>query len=58
MLRIAAEVRIFPLVNVNAERSPYLDAVLKEFQSKSVEVRIVNYEFQIGGNEVLIIKSD
>lgn len=57
MLRIAAEVRIFPLMNVNAERSPYLDPVLKEFQSKSVEIRIVNYEFQIGGNEVLIIKN-
>ena len=57
MLRIATEVRIFPLLNVNAERSPYLDPVLKEFQSKSVEIRIVNYEFQIGGNEVLIIKN-
>ena len=57
MLRIAAEVRIFPLMNVNAERSLYLDPVLKEFQAKSVEIRIVNYEFQIGGNEVLIIKN-
>ena len=57
MLRMAAEVRIFPLMNVNAERSPYLGAVLKEFQQKSIEIRIVNYEFQIGGNEVLIIKS-
>jgi len=57
MLRIAPEVRIFPLVNVNAERSPYLDDVVKAFAHKSVEVRIVNYEFQIGGNEVLIIKS-
>lgn len=57
MLRIAAEVRIFPLLNVNADRSPYLDDVLKEFQAKSVEIRIVNYEFQIGGNEVLIIKN-
>lgn len=56
MLRIAQEVRIFPLLDVNAQRSSHLDGVLAEFQDKAIEIRKVNYEFQIGGNEVLIIK--
>ena len=56
MLRIAKEVRIFPLLDVNAQRSSHLDGVLAAFQGKKIEIRKVNYEFQIGGNEVLIIK--
>src|SRR5207253_674088 len=56
MLRVAKEVRIFPLLNVNAERSIHLDRILKEFPDKKIEIRKVDYEFQIGGNEVLILK--
>ncbi|MCX6046645.1 MAG: SAM-dependent methyltransferase [Chloroflexi bacterium] len=57
MLRIAQEVRIFPLLDVNAQRSIHLDSVLTAFQDKSLEIRKVDYEFQIGGNEVLIVKN-
>ncbi|MCP4755853.1 MAG: SAM-dependent methyltransferase [Proteobacteria bacterium] len=55
MLRVAEEVRIFPLLDVNARKSPYVDGVVTEFRSKRIEIRNVDYEFQIGGNEVLII---
>jgi len=57
MLRVAQEVRIFPLLEVNANKSPYVERIIKEFRSESIEVRKVNYEFQIGGNELLIIRN-
>ena len=56
MMRVAGEVRIFPLLDVNAIKSPYVQGIIKELRSESIEVRKVNYEFQIGGNELLIIK--
>jgi hypothetical protein len=33
-----------------------VEGILKDFQDKDVEIRKVDYEFQVGGNEVLIIK--
>ena len=56
MLRVAGEVRIFPLLDMNANKSPYVKGIIEEFRSEKIEVRKVNYEFQIGGNEMLIIK--
>lgn len=58
MLRVAREVRIFPLLTLDGTRSPYLDVVLNHFTSKGyqVEMRRVTYEFQRGGNETLVIK--
>lgn len=57
MLRVAQEVRIFPLLEVNGNKSPYVEGVTREFRNEIIEVRMVNYEFQIGGNEVLIIRN-
>ena len=57
MLRISKEARIFPLLDVNANKSPYLKRTISDFKEKEIEVRKVNYEFQIGGNELLIIKN-
>ena len=57
MLRVAKEVRIFPLLEVNANRSPYIERIIEELGPGGIEVRKVNYEFQIGGNEMLIIKN-
>lgn len=57
MLRVAHEIRIFPLLDVNSNKSPYVQQIIEEFQHKRVEIRKVNYEFQIGGNELLIIKN-
>ena len=57
MLRVAKEIRIFPLLEVNANRSPYVERIIKELGPEGIKVRKVNYEFQIGGNEMLIIKN-
>jgi SAM-dependent methyltransferase len=58
LLRVAPDVRIFPVVDVNARRSPHLDALLEELRGEgyAVEVRRVPYEFQRGGNEMLRIR--
>jgi hypothetical protein len=56
MLRVAGEVRIFPLLEMNANKSLYVQGIIDELGAERMEVRKVNYEFQIGGNEMLIIK--
>lgn len=59
MVRVAREIRIFPLVNVNADPSPYVEYIKKELVKKSYKISIekVDYEFQKGGNEMLRIIS-
>jgi hypothetical protein len=57
MLRVAKEVRIFPLLDVNAQESRYLAGVLETFQEYHPEVCKVNYEFQRGGNQMLKLES-
>ena len=57
MLRVAREVRVFPLLDVNANESRYVRGVLKHFQEYVPEIRKVNYEFQRGGNQMLVIKN-
>ncbi|MBN1994821.1 MAG: SAM-dependent methyltransferase [Anaerolineae bacterium] len=56
MLRVSREARIFPLLDVNANKSAYVERITADFEANEIEVRKVNYEFQIGGNEVLIIR--
>ena len=56
MLRVAGEIRIFPLLDVNGVKSPYVQKILADFKTKTIEIRKVNYEFQREGNELLIIK--
>jgi len=53
MLRVASEVRIFPVVDLNANRSAHLDAIMGNFPNS--ELIKVNYEFQKGGNQMLKI---
>ncbi|MCP4537943.1 MAG: SAM-dependent methyltransferase [Chloroflexi bacterium] len=55
MCRVAAEVRIFPLLDLEGNVSPHLDAVVQELRQTghSVEIRRVPYEFQRGGNEMM-----
>ena len=57
LLRVAEEVRIFPLLDANANRSAYADRIVEELTRKGFrpeEVK-VNYEFQRGGNKMLRI---
>jgi hypothetical protein len=58
MLRVAKEVRIFPLLDMNANESPYAENVINTFNKKgySVDRVKVDYEFQKGGNKMLVIK--
>lgn len=55
MLRAAREVRIFPLLDVNARTSCYLNGVLEIFREYRPEVNEVDYEFQRGGNKMLVL---
>ena len=57
MLRVAKEVRIFPLLDVNAEKSSYVENILFDFKEMEIDIKQVNYEFQIGGNELLAIRN-
>lgn len=57
MLRVSRETRIFPLLDVNAKKSPYLKRILSDFNNKEIVIKQVNYEFQIGGNELLVIRN-
>lgn len=58
MLRVAREVRIFPLLTLDGKLSPHLNFVTEHLtkQGFSVSVRHVPYEFQRGGNEMLRIE--
>ncbi|HSB00049.1 MAG TPA: hypothetical protein VLE49_05325 [Anaerolineales bacterium] len=58
MLRVAREVRIFPLLDMNARESRYLAEVLGTLRNYKPETRQVNYEFQRGGNRMLVLRND
>jgi hypothetical protein len=59
LLRVAPEVRIFPLLQLGATPSPHLEPILQEFGcTHRVEVLPVDYEFQRGGNRMLRIVRD
>ena len=55
LCRVAAEVRVFPLLTLKRELSPHLAAVrsLLEAGGCQTEVVCVNYELQRGGNRML-----
>ena len=58
MLRVSREVRVFPLLTLDGASSSHLHFVNEHFANNGfgVEVRRVPYEFQRGGNEMLVIK--
>lgn len=55
ILRIASEVHIFPILDVNSKRSLYVDAVLKDLKEYQCKISRVNYDFQVNRNEMLRI---
>jgi SAM-dependent methyltransferase len=57
LLRISSEIRIFPLLQLDCQISPYVEIVIKEFDKLGFEIQVesVNYEFQKGGNKMLKI---
>lgn len=58
MLRVSKEVRIFPLLTLMQETSPYLDFVIDKFNNLGYSASTVRvpYELQPGANEMLVIK--
>lgn len=58
MLRVAHEVRVFPLLALDSTPSPYIEFVSNNLEKHGfgVEVRRVPYEFQRSGNEMLVVK--
>jgi len=57
MCRVAREVRIFPLIDLELNKSGYVPAVCADLREAgfAFEIRKVPYEFQRGGNEMLRI---
>jgi hypothetical protein len=60
MARVAREVRIFPLLMLGSMPSPHVAPVREELtrRGSAHEVRRVPYEFQRGGNEMLVVRRD
>ena len=58
LLRIGSEVRIFPIVDVNSNPSPFLSSVIDELEKDGIacSVERVPYHFQKTGNEMLRLK--
>lgn len=58
MLRVAVEVRIFPLVTLMLEKSAYLQPLVERLRTEGfvADVEKVGYELQKGGNEMLRIQ--
>ena len=59
LLRIGTEVRIFPIVDVNSNPSPFLSPVMDELEKDGIacSVERVPYHFQKTGNEMLRLES-
>jgi hypothetical protein len=59
LCRVAQEVRIFPLVDFNGARSPYLDPLLRELERVGLRAEVVRvpYEFQRGGDCMLRVRA-
>ncbi|NET08946.1 MAG: SAM-dependent methyltransferase [Symploca sp. SIO2B6] len=59
LCRIAHEVRIFPVVTLSGERSPFLKPILDNLKTRgkhTITLETVGYEFQKGGNQLLKIQ--
>lgn len=57
MLRVCKEIRLFPIVDLDANQTDLVSEVVDYFkQNYFVEIRETEYEFQKGGNKMLVIK--
>lgn len=57
MLRVCKEVRIFPIVDLDANQTDLIADVIAYFKERyEVEIRKTQYEFQKGDNKLLIIR--
>lgn len=57
MLRVCREIRLFPIVDLDAKQTDLVSDVIEYFkQNHFVGIRETKYEFQKGGNKMLVIK--
>jgi hypothetical protein len=58
LCRVATEVRIFPLLALDGQRSVHVDHVVRDLRHSRLHVSIetVPYEFQRGGNQMMRIR--
>ena len=58
MLRVAGEVRVFPLLQIGGAPSPHVAAAAAALRSDGVDASVepVPYEFQRGGNRMLRLR--
>lgn len=57
MLRVCKEVRIFPVVDLDANQADMISDIIDEFKKKyDVELKVTNYQFQKNANKMLVIR--
>lgn len=58
LLRVGDQLRVFPLVGFDAERSAYVEPVVDRLRTDGhdVEIRSVPFEFQRGADEMLVVE--
>ncbi len=58
LCRGAGEVRLFPLVALGGQRSPYVELLISErrLAGDDVSIEIVPYQFQRGANQMMRIR--
>ncbi len=56
LCRVAAEVRVYPLLSLDGERSKHLPAVIESLDSEGIRTSLqaVDYQFQRGATEMLV----
>ncbi|MEN9901991.1 MAG: hypothetical protein RL651_655 [Pseudomonadota bacterium] len=59
MLRVVNEVRVFPILKLDGQLSQYVNTIIMNLKEQGffAEIKYVPYEFQRGGNQMLVIKS-
>ena len=59
LCRVASQVRIFPLLELGAKKSRHFEPVISKLKEENYKIHIkrVAYEFQKGGNEMMIVES-
>ncbi|MEY3867798.1 MAG: hypothetical protein RLZZ338_1689 [Cyanobacteriota bacterium] len=58
LCRVAGEIRIFPLLTISGEISPFVALAQEKLETEGylTEIQTVSYEFQKGGNQMLLVK--
>jgi hypothetical protein len=58
LCRVSGEVRIFPLLTISGKLSPFVALAQEQFETEGylTEIQTVSYEFQKGGNQMLLVK--